>query len=391
MADAMTGRERLMAAMRGEPVDRVPIWLREGFPITEPLADADSFGSGWQADPAYRALYDEIIPFADDFHNWGAGDLGGDWGRWSNRFLMVPPQYIHSEETQVTRDLRRIVETVDAPCGPLTSVDEFRRGHNTAWHVKTLVESVEDLKKLAEVPYDFDTSCVEGIVAGYQRARAQVADRGALRISLSSPIVSISGCMKLETFLEFSLTEKALFHELLQEITRRNLILVDAVFGECEMDTTVNVGGSEQCTPPMMPPEAYAEYVSPYDGQLVDRLHEYGVLVNCHCHGKVSRGLRSMAEMGFDATDPVEPPPAGDVTYAQAREIVDGRVTLVGNLEFGELCFAEPQHIRERVREILGFGKERLILGASAGPISAVAPRLAENYRAWVETALTYG
>jgi len=30
----MTGRQRLMAACRGEPVDRVPIWLKGGINLS---------------------------------------------------------------------------------------------------------------------------------------------------------------------------------------------------------------------------------------------------------------------------------------------------------------------------------------------------------------------
>ena len=30
----MNGKERLQAAIKGESVDRVPIWLREGFPLS---------------------------------------------------------------------------------------------------------------------------------------------------------------------------------------------------------------------------------------------------------------------------------------------------------------------------------------------------------------------
>ena len=110
-----------------------------------------------------------------------------------------------------------------------------------------------------------------------------------------------------------------------------------------------------------------------------------------HCHGKVSHALGCMMAMGVDATDPVEPPSAGDVTYAQARDIAGDRLTLMGNLEFDELEHASPEIIRRRVREVLSHGNRRLILAASAGPLSAMTPRLADNYRAWIDTALEFG
>jgi uroporphyrinogen decarboxylase len=140
-----------------------------------------------------------------------------------------------------------------------------------------------------------------------------------------------------------------------------------------------------------MHPESFDEYVVPYDGAIVSYLRERGIPVNCHCHGKISHALRCMINMGFDSTDPTEPPPAGDVTFAEAREIAGDEITLLGNLEFDELENASADHIKKRVREILAFGNRRVIVSASAGPISRVTPRLAENYRAMVDTALEYG
>ena len=68
-------------------------------------------------------------------------------------------------------------------------------------------------------------------------------------------------------------------------------------------------------------PEAFDEYIVPYDRKIIGRLKEYGLPINMHCHGKVRHALECMVEMGVGSTDPVEPPPAGDVTFAQAREI----------------------------------------------------------------------
>jgi uroporphyrinogen-III decarboxylase len=384
MVDKMTGKQRLWAAIKGEPVDRAPIWLREGFPVTEPLAPADDFESGWQQEQVYRDLHRDVIPYVDDIRSWG---LGG----WSNRFLMVPPDKIHSTTTLVSPSLKRIEGYIDTPRGKLTLVNEVRRGHDTAWQIKPLIETVEELKMLAEVPFDLPAGAVDPCFSQYERALEGVGDRGIVRTGLSSPMVSISHCMHLETFLEWSVTYRDLFKEILQEITQRNLALIDAVFKNRRLETIVNFGGSEQCTPPLMSPHSYDDLVVPYDGQMVARLKQYGIMVSCHCHGKIRHALQCMIDIGQVATDPVEPPPAGDVTYAEARAIADGKITLIGNLEFDELCFAEPAHIRARVREILSHGTDRLILSSSAGPISAVTPECAKNYRALVETALEFG
>ncbi len=380
----MTGEQRLTAAMRGEPVDRVPIWLREGMAVGHAPAPADDFRNGWQAGPLYRDLLAEIEPHADVIGGWG---LPG-----TNRMIMTDSSAITGRSEAVSDRVRRQTTTIRTPRGELVGVHESHRHEASGWCVKPVVTSRDELKMLQDVPWELNPGHIERAVEGYRRSKAAVGDRGIVRLGLSSPIVCISGCMPFEMFLELSLTEKRWFHELCAETTRRQLLMLDALFDTgVEFDSTANLGGSEQCTPPMMRPEAFDEYVVPYDGALVRRLKRGGIPVNMHCHGRVRHALTCMVAMGIDSSDPVEPPPAGDCTYAEAREIVGDRLTVAGNLEFDELEHAEPERIRRHVRDILALGNRRLILGASAGPITAITPRLAANFRAWVETALEYG
>ena len=388
----MTGRQRLLAALRGEPVDRPPIWLREGFnigadPMGEPMEDVLGAGGGqelligWKRDPAYQELFSFVSPHVEVMRSWGTGGV-------INRFLMIPPEHIHREERQIDHDTIHVDGRVDTPKGPLKFRDEIRRGINTYWQVEPLVRSVEDLDKLASVPFQLDGQALSRHVGQFREAHRRLGDRGLMRLEYPSPIVAISATMELQSFLYLSAAERGLYHQLLEEITRRLLEVTDVLFGGGRLDTIVNLGGSEQCTPPLMAPDAFDEYVVPYDGQIIRRLKEYGVLVNMHCHGRVCHALKGMVQMGVDSTDPVEIPPGGDVTMREARELTQGRLTLIGNLEFDELERGSEEHIRRRVREILAAGTRRLVVGASAGPISAVTPQLARNYRAWIETVL---
>lgn len=380
----MTGKQRLTAAMRGEAVDRAPIWLREGFPIGRPDPPPDDFHNAWQLEPIHRDLLADVAEHVDVVRGWGAGGL-------LNRFCMVHPRHIHHADPRIEGDVKIVRGWIETARGGLTFEDRTRRGEATWWQVEHPVKTPDDLGKLAETPWEFEPGEVEPHVSALGRAHEALGGRGVMRLGVSSPMVTISRCTSLETFLWLSVAERGLLHEVLGEVARRSLAVIDALFGGRGLDTTVNIGGSEQCTPPMMGPRGYDEFVVPYDGLIVRRLKEHGALVNCHCHGKVRHALRRMIEMGFDSTDPVEPPPAGDVTYAEARDIAGDQLTLVGNLEWSELVAAETDHIRRRVREILSHGSRRLVLAASAGPISAIDRRTADNYRAWVAAALEYG
>ncbi|MCF6175844.1 MAG: uroporphyrinogen decarboxylase family protein [Victivallaceae bacterium] len=379
----MTGKERMMAAMRGDKVDRAPIWLREGIAVLDAPAGSDNFRNCWQNEQLYRELIADIAPYADVIQGW---DIPG-----MNRLIMTDPAAVEENSEQINSDIWRNTTTIHTPRGDLVGITDFHRGEATGWCIKPPVTSRKELNMLQEVPWKFHSSSVDKAVKSYRRALESVGDRGILRLGLSSPIVCISGCMPFELFLELSLIENAWFHELCEEITRRKLVMLDALFATgIKFGGTANLGGSEQCTPPMMRPDAFDEYVVPYDGRLVMRLKKENILVNMHCHGKVRHALNCMVKMGIDSSDPVEPPPAGDCTYAEAREIVGDKLTIVGNLEFDELEYSEPQQIRKHVREILSIGNRRLILSASAGPITKITPRLADNYRAWIDAALEF-
>jgi uroporphyrinogen-III decarboxylase len=303
---------------------------------------------------------------------------------------MIPGKTIESEVLEESRDRRLLKHTVRTPRGELCSVRELRRGQDTGWTVKPLVESREELAMLAEVPFAVDEEAVARGIRNYQEVEAESGNGALPMAALSSPMVCISGCMSLEMFLELSLTDAGWMEELCEEILRRQMAIYSRVFRP-GMRTVMVIGGSEQCTPPLMAPECYDRLVVPFETRLIKFLHGAGIPVQIHCHGKVRHALGCMLREGADATDPVEPPPAGDVTYEEARGIVGQRMTLVGNLEWGMLESARPGEIRLHVRQLLSHGRRRLILAASAGPISAITPRLADNYRAWVDAAEEFG
>ncbi len=386
----MTGKERLFAAIKGEPVDRAPIWLREGFNvggtdiIDEPLkfgTEKGRFVREWKNNSLYREIFDYVSPHIDVMRVWSVG-------AYVNRYLMIPPEYIESNERQIDDNRIRIEGFINTQKGKLNFVNEIMRGVDTVWKIEYPVKTVDDLKKIAEIPFHFEAENIQPCFDDYRKIHEELGDRGIMRIEFPSPIVAISGSMSFENFLVMAQTEKKLFHQLLKEITEREKVIIESIFKERELETIVNFGGAEQCTPPLMHPEAFDEFVVPYDGQLVEQLKAYGLLVNMHCHGKVKHALKCMREIGINSTDPVEPLPAGDVTYGEAREIAGDDVTIIGNLEFDELEHQSPEYIRSRIKEILSFGNRNLILGASAGPISKVTEALVNNYKAWIDAAL---
>ncbi|MFI3213295.1 MAG: uroporphyrinogen decarboxylase family protein [Eubacteriales bacterium] len=243
---------------------------------------------------------------------------------------------------------------------------------------------------MAEIPFDIDTKIIDKLFVENLQKKQRLGDRGLLRVFLSSPIVIISGSMDFETFLEMSIVERVYFKQLLEIITQRQMKLLDTILSKYDYDICFWFGGSEQCTPPMMSPYTFDEFVVPYDKQIVSLLKGYDKIVGIHTHGKVKHALQGMIECGYDATDPVEPPPQGDVTLQEALDITKAKMTLMGNLQWSELERGNQNAIREKTMEILKHKNERIIMTASAGPMSFMEKNLIENYFLLAKTYKEY-
>jgi len=151
-------------------------------------------------------------------------------------------------------------------------------------------------------------------------------------------------------------------------------------------------GGSEQATPPMMSPKLYDEFVVKYDKKLFDLVHSYDGYVAVHCHGRVRNILDKLVKMGVDLLDPVEAPPNGDIEIGEAKKKVKGKITLVGNIQFGDMETSTPEEIDKKVKEaILSGGKKKFILATTEGPVSPVSSRMRNNYIQFIESGHKYG
>jgi uroporphyrinogen-III decarboxylase len=151
-------------------------------------------------------------------------------------------------------------------------------------------------------------------------------------------------------------------------------------------------GGSEQATPPMMSPRLYEDFVVKYDSKLFDLVHRYGGYVQVHCHGNIRGILDRLMSMGVDLLDPVEAPPNGDITIREAKQHINGRITLVGNIQFDDMEASRPTEIDEKVKTaIRSGGKKHFILSTTEGPISPLSSKMRDNYIQLIESGYKYG
>jgi uroporphyrinogen-III decarboxylase len=149
--------------------------------------------------------------------------------------------------------------------------------------------------------------------------------------------------------------------------------------------------GAEQIAPPIFSPQTYREFVIPSFRELCDRIHTKGCLLHVHCHNKLSALLEDVAEVGWDVTHPLEPPPMGDVDLADAKRRVGKQLCLEGNIQIGELYAAPTGDVIAQVEDAIRVGKPGggFILCPSASPHTPTLSHLTvSNYLAMINTAV---
>jgi hypothetical protein len=139
-------------------------------------------------------------------------------------------------------------------------------------------------------------------------------------------------------------------------------------------------------------PAVFRTYLAGSYRRTAEVLHQYGKYLLVHVGGPIKHLLAPLAEVGVDGVEGVAGPPQGDVSLAQAREIVGRRVTLWGGIPQDFLLdMHDRQEFEATVIQAVqeARGDSRMILGvADRVPVDADLSRL-EAIPALVERALS--
>ena len=362
----MNPRERILKTLRGQTADRVPLVL-PGFSCRshEDVAKI--------ADPLRQKIAQRVIDETEFRVQIPA---------YINRMLVTPPQRIHAEQKHLPNGNRRTLGTIDTPLGELTYVTEWDPRSRTGWQVKYPVENEEDIKKIASVPWELPRNLsppeLDNLPDGFSQ-------RGLLTTHISSPFVCVSAMMSYEWFLELCFLDLDLVKELTEICRQRILDCVKTLLSKPGIEY-VWMGGSEWVTPPMAPPVIYDALVQEQERSIIQYVHENSdAIVHIHCHGRVRNALPRTIERGGDYTEPVEPPPDGDITMIEAKELAAGRITLGGNIECRVLCIESEDATEAAVRAAFDGGKERFILRPTEGPSPVLSEQEFRNYMRMID------
>jgi len=367
----MSGRERLLRVFRQQETDRMPIWLWGVDPMFK------------SSRPSWARLYELV-----EEHDL---DIMRSWSpRPKPKPENAPPPPPGPERMQSERqDMWEYHRVMKTPKGDLTQIHYAPKDGSPGYVVKDYIKTPEDAEKWLSLPHKIVEPDIE--TDSYFELLEKTGDRTILMVGIGEAMYAIEAMMGSETFGIFLAEEKELLHEMISR-SYKDVENVVKYYLSHDVGDYYGWVGPELCIPPLASPDHFREFVSRYDKPIIDLIHDAGKLVWVHCHGDMKPVLEGFVEMGVDCLNPIEPPPIGGSTLAEAKEVVDGRMTLDGGIENGWFDTMEPEEMEEAVEEIVAMGKPGgcYIFGQTSDPGTwvSLSEKHIANFEAFVETAV---
>jgi hypothetical protein len=384
----MTSRERLMATMRGEAVDRPAVNFYEigGFQIDP--SDPDEFNV--YNDPSWQPLLQlaeeqtDLIRMRSSVRprSHEAAISSDKTGANYRDKLFKTEKY-----TEDGCRFKRV--TLKIGGRTMTSLTRRCPEIDTVWTIEHMLKSIDDLKAYLELPDEVFAEQVD--VSDLVEEDEKLGDRGIVMVDTEDPICSAASLFSMEDFTVAAMTEQKLFHRLLEKLSRHIYRRTEKTAKEFSGHLW-RIYGPEYATEPYLPPHLFKEYVVRYTGAMVETIQKYGGFARIHCHGRMLAVLDYIVEMGATAIDPIEPPPHGDVKLNYVRDKYGRELALFGNLEVADIENMEPSEFEKVVEKALedgtsGEGKGFILMPSSAPNGREITARMMANYETMVRLA----
>lgn len=371
-------RQRLMATLRGEPVDRPPVNFYELNALDQDPRNTDPFHVF--NDPSWGPLLDLVREKSD-------------------RIVMRSPAFLHAPDDPAEalteretwhdeKGSRYTRTTIHAEGRTLTSLTRRDPDIDTVWTVEHLLKDVDDFRAWMALPQASFGGTVD--TAGVLAAEETLGDSGIVMVDTNDPLCEVAALFDMGTFTVIGLTENALMHAALEKVASLLLPRVQAI-AEALPGRLWRIYGPEYAAPPYLPPYLFEEYAARYVTPMVEAIQRHGGFARVHCHGHIREILDHIAATGCSALDPIEPPPQGNVELAYVRRNYGRQLVLFGNLEISDIenepTAAFEKKVERALREGTEGGGRGFVLMPSSAPYGRNLPELTlRNYEAIIRT-----
>ena len=309
----MTSRQRMLAAIRHEPVDRVPVapWHLGRIAWDSPLGT-------------------ELVARCDPWIECG---LGGDPFLGSG--VMIERGEAGADSWRVIHAGRRDLRGVFTTTAQTTAATEYP--------CKTL----EDIEALLAIPYSEPPLNL----SHWRTTEARLGEDGLVCVGVGTALCYPNDYLGTEYCSLLWASDPEVIRRIVATAAERVYAYIERA---CHAGVQVfRLVGGEYATQ-LMGRRAWEELVVPYDKPLIELIQCYGGIAHYHNHGNMQHFIDDIGALGVDSLDPLEQPPYGDITMAEAQSRIGERVCLVGGLDDMEVLDTRP------LDEVLRMGEELL-------------------------------
>ncbi len=338
----MNRRERLMASIRGEPVDRPPVSFYE-IDGSQDTDNPDPFNI--YSHPSWKPLIelardksDRIIMKSVPFKN-------------------IPPDPVaeltRSESQIDAQGSRFTTTTIKAGKRMLTTRHRRNPDIDTTWVLEPFLKDTEDIKAwlaLPESPLGGEPDAGEIL-----KIEKDLGNAGIVMLDSGDPLCSAAELFEMGQFTITAMTEPELFRRIMDRFARTYWYRTEAI-ARALPGRLWRIYGPEYASEPYLPPHLFRDYVVPYDKPMVESIQRYGGFARIHCHGRLTSILDHIAATGCVGLDPIEPPPQGDMELIAVRKKVGRQMTLFGNLEASDIENLEPPAFEQKIMQAIHEG-----------------------------------
>lgn len=344
----MTPQERLLAAFRRQPCDRVPfVPLVEGY-FTFSLPD------GRQLDPT-DVQYDmsgHILV--------RAGTLRLNTPLWLGAVPRDLPSGIELRASSVDGD---IYQTVETPVGSLTWRLRFTpESPFIPWVIENRIRTIEDVKVFQ---YLIERTTFAPATGHFERQRAYVGERGVVAI--------LGPCSPLQQMINFDMGLEQVIYMLADYPDEMNEMLDTFHAKQVEMWRAmaevpadiafIHDNLSSTTTTRAM----YRRYDRHYVNEYADILHASGKILFTHWCGKLTGFADDFGEARQDGISDVTPSPTGDMDIVEARRTWAKQFLLIGGIDPTLFALGTSDEVDAYVTDLLermGPDRRGFVLGS---------------------------
>lgn len=357
----MTPRERMRAAMRHEPCDRVPVMCQ--------LALGHYF------------LHSEVAPSEIWFDSVSLARVLAEFQqhyRFDGFLINLPGRPADWREHVVSHETTQAGERLEWRGGTSTEFPVNDNPHTFGpgreplaradyeridpadpglWRLPGYVWNTWHAPGLWDIPESADLSAPTAypawMVAGLRAARAACPDV-SVHMEVFSPFTHLMELFGYQNALMALIDVPDMCHTLLEKLTA---MVVAQVRCYAPADPDAILISSAFAGAGFISRSMYSAFVVPYERQIVRAIRESGIPSYVHTCGAIGDRLDLMAETHVDGIDTLDPPPLGTVDLAKAKAEFGERFFFKGNLDaVNEMLRADDAAFERAVRQRLEIG-----------------------------------